>query len=122
MEMLDNIFYMYSKMNSSSQILLFLIILVGLMLISISIINVITRKKNEKYDMQFNPIDRYTSTISRKEELKKKTSTEKIKLEETKEIKLPKEEVIEEIETLEEPEIVEIVSDDNSIDKIAELL
>lgn len=122
MEMLENIFYMYSKMNNSSQILLFLIILVGLMLVSISVINYITKKRNEKYDMKFNPIDRYTSTVNRKDELKKKTATAEIKLEETKEINLPKEEVVEEIETLDEPEIVEIVSDDNSIDKIAELL
>ena len=109
MTMLNNIFYMYSKMDNSSQILLFLIILVGLMLVSITVINCIIKKKNEKYDMKFNPIDRYTSTISKKEKTKEKPIL-KVK------------EEVEEIETLDEPEIVEIVSDDNSVEKIAELL
>ena len=59
--------------------------------------------------MKFNPIDRYTSTISKKEKTKEKPIL-KVK------------EEVEEIETLDEPEIVEIVSDDNSVEKIAELL
>ena len=125
MDVFSNVFYMYSKMNSSSQILLFLIILVGLMLVSISVINHITKKRNEKYDMKFNPINRYASAMeNKKREKPKKLTIEKIEKEDVKEEKIEEkfEEIKEEIETLEEPEIVEIVSSDNSIDKISELL
>lgn len=45
--MKNSILYLYSNMDKSSQILLFLIILVALMLISIFVINSITKKKNE---------------------------------------------------------------------------
>lgn len=45
MEMFNRILYKYSSMDNSSQILIFLIILVFLMLISIIIINVITKNK-----------------------------------------------------------------------------
>ena len=112
MKNFNNIFYMYSKLDSSSQILLFLIILVALMLVSIGVINLITKKKNEKYLKKFHPIS-----------IKENKKVDKI--EQKKEIKIePKEEIekIEEINDTEEPEIIEVVSSDNSIDKISELL
>ena len=74
---LDNIFYMYSKMDGSSQILLFLIILVALMLVSICVINVIIKKKNEKYDRMFNPINKYNNVMKKE---KKQTETKSIEI------------------------------------------
>ena len=130
MKFLNNIFYMYSNLDGSSQILLFLIILVVLMLISIGIINLIIKKRNEKYDREFNPIDRYTKIQNKKE---KKSTKENINIvknnitvknditKEEKIIEKPKEEK-EEVEILEDPEIIEVVSEDNSIDKISRLL
>ena len=133
MMMLDNIFYMYSNMDSGSQILLFLIVLVALMLVSIFIINIITKKKDEKYDKLFNPIDKYTKfvektsvnkpeKISNKEIVNKKVETP---VSEITEIEVKKEQPNneEEIEVLNDSEIIEIVSDDNSsIDKISMLI
>ena len=121
--MLDNIFYMYSQMDNSSQILLFLIILVALMLVSIFIINHITKKRNEKYDKMFNPIDRYTKTMNKQIKNNKEDSIKNIVVEKKKQ-KQEKfiEAVNEDIEVMEDPEIIEVVSDNNSIDKIANLL
>lgn len=114
--MLNNILYMYSNMDNSSQILLFLIILVALMLVSIFVINTITRKRNEKYDKMFNPIKKYTEvTEKNKKEAKKVIEPKK---EPVKEEKI----VNEEIEVMEDPEVVEIVSEDSSIDKISTLI
>ena len=123
--MLNNILYMYSNMDGSSQMLLFLIVLVALMLVSIFIINFITKKRNEKYDKMFNPISKYNKTVEK--ELKIKSEPIKIKKEVTlnKKIEEPKEiieEVNDEIEVMEDPEIIEVVSEDNSIDKISMLL
>ena len=50
MKNMGSILFKFSDMDKSSQILLFLIVLVFLMLISITVINLITKKKNNKYD------------------------------------------------------------------------
>ena len=134
--MLDSIFYMYSNMDSKSQILLVLIVLVALMLISIFIINLIIKKKNERYDRLFNPIDKYANFVKKtkkntlleekKVEVKQKidltSKDSKVKNEVIKEI--PKiEEDKEELEIMEDPEVVEVISSDNSsIDKISMLI
>lgn len=124
---MKNIFYMYSNMDGSSQILLFLIVLVGLMLLSILIINAITKKKNEAYDKKFNPINKYAKVMEKEKQSIKVEPKKEIKIEK----ELPKkEEIIEEvkpiekmkIETPEEVEVIEVVSEENSIDKIAQLL
>lgn len=119
---LDNVFYMYSNMDSSSQILLFLIVLVGLMLVSIFIINFIIKRKNERYDKKFNPINRYINATSKIEKNKKVKEIKNIKIE-TKKPEV-KEEVVKEekIEVMEDPEVVEVVSDSNTIDKISMLI
>ena len=133
--LLNNILYMYSNMDNSSQILLFLIILVALMLISIFIINTITRKRAEKYEKEFNMIDRYTR-INKKEKKKDVKEVKPIKInepskkyvfqEEKKEIKkeIPKKvELEEEIEVMEDPEVIEVVSNtESSVDKISMLI
>ena len=112
MKMLTNIFYMYSKMDNSSQILIFLIVLVIMMLISIFVINTVTRKRNDKYNKKFDPNYRYKTT---KYEQKPKKQVQIIeKTAKVEEVKEPKKE--------EELEVVEIVSNDNSIEKISELL
>lgn len=119
---LDNIFYMYSKMDGSSQILLFLIILVALMLVSICVINVIIKKKNEKYDRMFNPINKYNN-VMKKEKKQTETKSIEIKKEKVKNVvKEPVKSIQEEIEVMEDPEVVEVVSEDNSIEKIATLI
>ena len=135
---MDNIFYMYSNMDSSSQILIFLIILVGLMLVSILVINHITRKKNEKYNNRFHRVDKYSNYSKEKESKRSILNIEKPIV---KEDVTPKKVVEEKIEIIrfddkpkvvnkvvelpkieEEPEVIEIISDDSSIDKISELL
>lgn len=115
--MLTDVFYMYSNLDNSSQILLFLIILVGLMLISICIINHITKKRNEKYDRVYNPIKKYTTVMNT--DVKKETPV-KIERPLKKEEKI--EELKEEIEIMEDPEVIEVVTDDSSIDKISTLI
>ena len=124
MKTVDNIFYMYSNMDGSSQILLFLIVLVGLMLLSILIINAITRKKTEKYDKKFNPIDKYINVMKKEEKKIKVEPKKEIKIENIKPIKEEKIEVKQKIkeEPEEELEVIEVVSEDSSIDKIAQLL
>ena len=124
--MLDSIFYMYSNMDGSSQMLLLLIVLVALMLVSICVINVIIKKKNEKYDKMFNPINKYNNVV-KKEKKEKDVKPIEIK----KEHKEPKtidytlkeeKQVQEEIEVMEDPEVIEVVSENNSIEKIATLI
>ena len=110
MEMLNRILYKYSNMDGSSQILIFLIVLVFLMLISIVIINIITRKKKGNNDI-----------ISNKKIVKLSS-----------ELDLPfkdTEEVIEKIETKEEPieeikdeEVVEVRVGNTSLDEITDLI
>lgn len=104
MQILNNVFYMYSNMNKSSQILLFLIILVVLMLLCIFVINLITKKKDNMYNL--NSIDKYIK------------SGEKEKISKKDDIKV----VVKEEKPEEDIEVIEVVSDDNSIDKISELL
>jgi len=119
--MLNNIFYMYSNMDGSSQILLFLIILVALMLVSITIINKITKKRNEKYDRFYNPINKYNRVMDREKKIKEEKHFEKEKVIPIEPInKL--EDLDEEIEIMEDPEVIEVVSDDNSIEKISSLI
>ncbi len=114
MEMLNNIFYMYSNMDNSSQILIFLIVLVILMLLSIFIINMITKKRNAKYNMQFNPSYKYKKIENKKApKIQEKVEVKPIKHEEPVKVEEIKEE---------EPEVIEIVTDNNSIDKISQLL
>lgn len=48
MKKFNSILHMYSNMDSSSQLLIFLIILVSLMLVSIFIINYATKRRNER--------------------------------------------------------------------------
>ena len=115
--MLTDIFYMYSNLDNSSQILLFLIILVGLMLISICIINHITKKRNEKYDKLYNPIKKYNTVMNTGVKNEKSVKIERPVQREEK-----KEEVNEEIEVMEDPEVIEVVTDDSSIDKISTLI
>ena len=110
MEMLNRILYKYSNMDGSSQILIFLIVLVFLMLISIVIINIITRKKKGNNDI-----------ISNKKIVKLSS-----------ELDLPfkdTEEVIEKIETKEEPieeikdeDVVEVRIGNTSLDEITDLI
>lgn len=110
MEMLNRILYKYSNMDGSSQILIFLIVLVFLMLISIVVINIITRKKKGNNDI-----------ISNKKIVKLSS-----------ELDLPfkdTEEVIEKIETKEEPieeikdeEVVEVRVGNTSLDEITDLI
>ena len=122
--MLNNILYMYSNMDSSSQILLFLIILVALMLVSICIINVITKKRNAKYNKMFNPILIDSKQINKKNIKEKPIKIKKEIIKEKEEIKEEKnnEQENEEIEIMEDPEVIEVVSDDSSIEKISMLL
>ena len=63
MKNINSLLYKFSDMDKSSQILLFLIILVLLMLISITVINHITKKKNNKYDMENRNIKRYSDLM-----------------------------------------------------------
>lgn len=120
---LTNIFYMYSNMDESSQILLFLIVLVALMLVSIFIINLITKKRIEKYDKKFNPITKYKTTVKREVKVQKPAVKEEkiIKYEkplvETQ--KIVKEEPI---EVMDDSEVIEVISDDNTIEKISTLI
>ena len=83
MKNINSLLYKFSDMDKSSQILLFLIILVLLMLISITVINHITKKKNNKYDIDNKNIKRYSDLI--KEEDKMEISEIKDNKKETKE-------------------------------------
>ncbi len=99
------VLYKFSSMDRSSQILLFLIILVFFMLISISIINFIIKRKNDKYDISSKNIKRYSNLIE------KDNMIDEIKNDE------------EEIEQLDiEDEVIEIVSKKNSIEEISKLI
>ena len=127
MLMLDDIFYKYSNLDRSSQILLFLIILVSLMLVSIFIMNIIIKKRNEKYDKKHNLISKYNRVMNTREINKKNRINneekdfiiDKPKIKEEKQIIKPKEE---KIEVMTDEEVVEIISEESSIDKISTLL
>lgn len=129
MKILDNIHSMYTELDGSSQILLFLIILVLLMLFSIFIINGITKKKNEKYRTlkNFNKLDKYiqTTTVNKTVKPIKVETVKKEEIVKPKNIEIKKEVVKQEINVPKkelEEEVIEVISDDNSIDKIATLL
>lgn len=136
MKNMGSILFKFSDMDKSSQILLFLIVLVFLMLISITVINLITKKKNNKYDMENRNIKRYSDLI--KEEDNVETPIALAKVVETKK-EMPKlivkeekkktPEIIEkldeeEIESLEieEPKEEVIVTKPSSIEEISKLI
>ena len=132
MKNINSLLYKFSDMDKSSQILLFLIILVLLMLISITVINHITKKKNNKYDIDNKNIKRYSDLI--KEEDKIEISEVKNNKKAPKEIIVKNEkknapEIIEkldeeEIESLEieEPKEEVIVTKPSSIEEISKLI
>lgn len=132
MKNINSLLYKFSDMDKSSQILLFLIILVLLMLISITVINHITKKKNNKYDIDNKNIKRYSDLI--KEEDKMEISEIKDNKKETKESIVNNEkknapEIIEkldeeEIESLEieEPKEEVIITKPSSIEEISKLI
>lgn len=107
MNKINSVFYMYSNMDKSSQVLLFLIILVALMLVSIFIINMVTKKKNSKYDASISNITRYSDA------LEKEKKVDKIEIKTLEE----KEEVL-----FDEPEVIEVVSKNNSIEEISKMI
>ncbi len=107
MNKINSVFYMYSNMDKSSQVLLFLIILVALMLVSIFVINLITKKKNSKYDASISNITRYSDA------LEKEKKVEKIEVK----VKEEKEEIL-----FDEPEVIEVVSKNNSIEEISKMI
>ena len=78
MKNMGSILFKFSDMDKSSQILLFLIVLVFLMLISITVINLITKKKNNKYDMENRNIKRYSDLIKEEVIVTKPSSIEEI--------------------------------------------
>ena len=98
--------YDFSEMDRSSLILLFLIILVFLMIVSITVINLITKSKNKKYDISNKNIKKYSELIN-----------DEILVDKDKEIS-------EEIESLEldEPKEEVIVTKPNSIEEISRLI
>lgn len=109
MNKINSVFYMYSSMDKSSQILLFLIILVTLMLISIFVINIITKKKNSKYDASISNITRYSKALEKEGEntkIKNETKTTEKDF----------------FEIDEEPEVIEVLSRDNSIEEISKMI
>ena len=125
----NSIMYRYSNMGGSSQILLFLIILVALMLISIFVINIITKNKNKTLlDIKPNKsikkqlqkeLDNIKPTVDLKKQIKKepieiKKEVEKTNIDvQTKENKANKKQ---------EEKVVEIVSKKTSIEEIAKLM
>ena len=127
MKDMSSILFKFSDMDKSSQILLFLIVLVFLMLISITVINLITKKKNNKYDMENRNIKRYSDLI--KEEDNVEAPIAPAKVAETKKempkliVKEEKKKTPEIIEKLDEEEIEEIiVTKPSSIEEISKLI
>ncbi|MBP3635003.1 MAG: hypothetical protein J6J17_00900 [Bacilli bacterium] len=121
MEKFNSIFYMYSRMDRSSQTLLFLIVLVTLMLISICIINIITKRKNEKYDRQFNHINRYSDALKKEtKQIKISKNDKNIENIEKKIESIKKIESVKEDE--EDIEVIEVINEDSSIEGISKLI
>lgn len=132
MKNINSLLYKFSDMDKSSQILLFLIILVLLMLISITVINHITKKKNNKYDIDNKNIKRYSDLIKEEDKMEifevknnKKTPKEMIVKNEKKNapeiIEKLDEEEIESLE-IEEPKEEVIVTKPSSIEEISKLI
>lgn len=113
---MSSILYKFSGMDRSSQMLLFLIVLVTLMLISITIINFITKKKNNKYDIENRNIKRYSDLIKEEDKKIEKQS----KNENNKEL-IKVEEEIESLE-LDEPKEEIIISKPSTIEEISKLI
>ena len=78
MKNMGSILFKFSDMDKSSQILLFLIVLVFLMLISITVINLITKKKNNKYDMENRNIKRYSDLIKEEDNVEASITPAKV--------------------------------------------
>ena len=78
MKNMGSILFKFSDMDKSSQILLFLIVLVFLMLISITVINLITKKKNNKYDMENRNIKRYSDLIKEEDNVESSITPAKV--------------------------------------------
>ena len=136
MKNMGSILFKFSDMDKSSQILLFLIVLVFLMLISITVINLITKKKNNKYDMENRNIKRYSDLIKEEDNVEAPIALAKV-VETKKEMpklivkeeKQKTPEIIEkldeeEIESLEieEPKEEVIVTKPSSIEEISKLI
>lgn len=133
----NSVLYIYSNMDSKSQILLFLIILIALMLISILIINHVTKKKNYKVLLKDNTKKKIstlkqkindsnndikplidlnkTNKIETKEEPKE---NDKIDIVETKETSIKSMQPVKE----ESEEVIEVVSKKTSLDDITKLI
>lgn len=121
MKKFNSILHMYSNMDSSSQILLFLIILVSLMLVSIFVINNVTKRRNE----------RILNGSKKKKNIKTKTELEKdikpsVDLKNNV-IEEPKKEILdvikEELKQKEEvEEVVKVVPRRTSIEDITRLI
>ena len=136
MKNMGSILFKFSDMDKSSQILLFLIVLVFLMLISITVINLITKKKNNKYDMENRNIKRYSDLIKEEDNVEAPiASTKAVETKKempkliVKEEKKKTPEIIEkldeeEIESLEieEPKEEVIVTKPSSIEEISKLI
>ena len=112
----NSILYMFSNMDSSSQVLLFLIILVSLMLVSILVINYITKKKNDKI-LKGVSLKKKISTISQKIDTANKDIKPLVNLK-----KENKEIPIKEVKKQEVEEVVKVVPKKTSIDDIAKLI
>ena len=123
----NSIMYRYSNMGGSSQILLFLIILVTLMLISIFVINFITKNKtlsdikpNKSIKKQVQKeIDNIKPTVDLKKQIKKEPIEIK-KEEEKTNINVQNKE--DQANKKQEEKVVEIVSKKTSIEEIAKLM
>lgn len=135
MKNMGSILFKFSDMDKSSQILLFLIVLVFLMLISITVINLITKKKNNKYDMENRNIKRYSDLIKEDNveasitpakvvETKKEMPKLIVKEEKKKTPEIIEKLDEEEIESLEieEPKEEVIVTKPSSIEEISKLI
>lgn len=134
----NSVLYIYSNMDSKSQILLFLIILVALMLVSILIINYVTKKRNNKILLKDNT-NKKISILKQKindsnNDIKplidlKKTNKNKIEIKE-KQKENDKIDIIENtelsnksVQTEEKTdEVVKIVSKKTSLDDITKLI
>lgn len=136
MKNFNSVFYIYSNMDSKSQVLLFLIILVALMLVSILVINYVTKKKNDKIFSKNNTNkkisilkDKINDSNSDIKPLVNLNKTDKMEIKEEKEntkieIADTKEDFIKNVQPIkEEPEeVIEVVSKKTSLDDITKLI
>lgn len=125
----NSVLYIYSNMDSSSQILLFLIILVALMLVSILIINYVTKKKNDRTVLAENTNTKMSILKQRisdsNNDIKPLVDLQKANKIEVEDNKKIENDIIEEekIEIMDEPkEVVKVVSKKTSLDDITKLI